>query len=80
MRGLDGKLAAREASQVPARGRTIPLLVARPFANKAPSRRIALVWRKTFPRTRAITALRDAILASAMRGVSFLPDATPLEG
>lgn len=57
-----------------------PLLVARPFANKAPSRRIALVWRKTFPRTKAITALREAILASAMRGVSFLPEATPAEG
>lgn len=57
-----------------------PLLVARPFANKAPARRIALVWRKTFPRTQAITALREAILASAMRGVSFLPDAVPVEG
>jgi LysR family hydrogen peroxide-inducible transcriptional activator len=58
----------------------VPLLVARPFANKAPSRRIALVWRRTFPRLKAIHALREAILASPMRGVNFLPDAQPSEG
>ena len=58
----------------------VPLLVARPFANKAPSRRIALVWRRTFPRLKAIHALREAILASAMRGVNFIPEAQPSEG
>ena len=58
----------------------VPLLVARPFANKAPSRRIALVWRRTFPRFKAIQALREAILASPMRGVNFLPEAQPSEG
>lgn len=57
-----------------------PLLVARPFANKAPSRRIALVWRRTFPRLRAVAALREALLASPMRGVSFLPEAGIAEG
>lgn len=57
-----------------------PLIVARPFANKPPSRRIALVWRKTFPRLKAITALREAILGSPMRGVSFLPGAEISEG
>jgi LysR family transcriptional regulator, hydrogen peroxide-inducible genes activator len=57
-----------------------PLLVARPFANKAPSRRIALVWRKTFPRMKAITALREAILASPMKGVTFLPEQALVEG
>jgi LysR family transcriptional regulator, hydrogen peroxide-inducible genes activator len=57
-----------------------PLLVARPFANKAPSRRIALVWRRTLPRIKAVQALREAILASPMRGVNFLPDAQATEG
>lgn len=57
----------------------VPLLVARPFAGKAPSRRIALVWRKTFPRIKAIKALRRAIVESPMRGVGFLPDAAVTE-
>lgn len=56
-----------------------PLVVARPFAPKAPSRRVALAWRRTFPRTKAIVALRDAILSCPMRGVSFLPDEAPLD-
>lgn len=56
------------------------LLVALPFAGKAPSRRIGLVWRKTFPRIKAITALHDAIIASPMRGVHFLPAEPLLEG
>lgn len=51
------------------------LLVSRPFVAPAPERRIALVWRKTFPRRKAITVLRDAMLASEIKGVSFLPDA-----
>ena len=49
-------------------------LVARPFVPPAPSRRIALVWRKSFPRQKAIQLLRDTILACPMRGVAFLPD------
>lgn len=55
------------------------LIIAKPFATKPPSRRIALVWRKTFPRLAAITALHDAILASPLRGVSLLPDAGKLD-
>lgn len=56
------------------------LLVSRPFTAPQPSRRIALVWRKTFPRLRAINALRTAILTSQMRGVAFQPlDAPPGE-
>jgi LysR family hydrogen peroxide-inducible transcriptional activator len=51
------------------------LIVARPFTPKAPSRRIVLVWRKTFPRLRAISMLRDALLESPLRGVTLLPDA-----
>lgn len=52
------------------------LLLAKPFAPPAPQRRIALVWRKTFPRRKAITALRDAVLASGIKGVRLLPEAT----
>ena len=55
------------------------LIVAKPFATKPPSRRIALVWRKTFPRLAAITALHDAILASPMRGVALLQEAQKLD-
>jgi LysR family hydrogen peroxide-inducible transcriptional activator len=40
------------------------LLATRPFASPAPSRRVALAWRKSFPRPQAIEALRQAVLAS----------------
>jgi LysR family hydrogen peroxide-inducible transcriptional activator len=51
-------------------------LIAKPFAAPVPSRRIALVWRKTFPRRKAIAALRDAILDCGMKGVRYLPQET----
>lgn len=50
-------------------------LISRPLITPTPSRRIALVWRKSFPRAKAVSLLRDAILASRTRGVSFLPKA-----
>jgi LysR family hydrogen peroxide-inducible transcriptional activator len=40
------------------------LLAIRPFASPAPSRQVALAWRKSFPRPQAIEALRQAVLAS----------------
>ncbi|HEU0196562.1 MAG TPA: LysR substrate-binding domain-containing protein, partial [Nevskiaceae bacterium] len=43
-----------------------------PFAAPAPHRRIALVWRRTFPRTAAVQALRDGILACGLKGVQWL--------
>ncbi|WP_029889572.1 hydrogen peroxide-inducible genes activator [Polycyclovorans algicola] len=54
-------------------------LVARPFKPPAPERQIALVWRRTFPRFKAITLLRDTLLACRIQGVRFLPDA-PQQG
>ena len=54
-------------------------LLAKPFAAPAPHRRIALVWRKSFPRRKAIAVLRDAILESGMKGVRYLPDAVVTE-
>lgn len=49
------------------------LLTIRPFANPAPSRRVALAWRKSFPRPQAIEALRQAILDSRLECVRPLP-------
>ena len=37
------------------------LVVPVPFTRPAPSRRIALAWRKSFPRPEAITAIRAAV-------------------
>ena len=54
-----------------------PLLVARPLAKPEPARRIILAWRKTFPRVKAIAALRSAILDSGMKGVQFMPQSQP---
>jgi len=53
------------------------LLVSRPLAKPAPQRRIVLVWRRTFPRVKAVAALRAAILDSGMKGVQFIPQAQP---
>ncbi|MGZ5090554.1 MAG: LysR substrate-binding domain-containing protein [Burkholderiales bacterium] len=63
-----------------AEGRTIDtrLTAVRPFASPVPSRRVALAWRRSFPRPRAIEAVRQAILACKLSGVTLLPNATPL--
>lgn len=49
------------------------LLVTRPFSGTPPGRRVVMVWRKQFPRPRAIIALHDAIIASSPHGVHALP-------
>ena len=41
------------------------LLVTRPFANPVPKRSLALAWRVSFPRHKAIDLLRRAIQASS---------------
>jgi LysR family hydrogen peroxide-inducible transcriptional activator len=56
------------------------LLTARPFAGKSPSRRIALAWRKSFPRPKAIAALRRAILDCELKGVQWLKSEPPQAG
>jgi LysR family transcriptional regulator, hydrogen peroxide-inducible genes activator len=65
-----------------AEGRTIEsrLTTVRPFAPPVPSRRVALVWRRSFPRPRAVEAIRQAILACKLPGVTMLPNATPSVG
>jgi LysR family hydrogen peroxide-inducible transcriptional activator len=51
------------------------LVCARPFAGRSPQRRVALAWRKSFPRMDTISALASAIHAAALPGVSYLGDA-----
>lgn len=45
------------------------LVAVRPFAEPEPSRRVALAWRVTYPRSGAIDVLRAAIIDSALPGV-----------
>lgn len=45
-----------------------------PFTDPEPYRRVALAWRKTYPRPEAIEALRVAILNSEVPCVKALPD------
>ena len=49
-------------------------LVPVPLTKPRPTRRIALVWRRSYPRHRAIQALQGAISASGIRGVSLLSE------
>jgi LysR family hydrogen peroxide-inducible transcriptional activator len=46
-----------------------------PFADPAPSRRVAIAWRKSFTRHSAIEAVRQAVLACDLPGVAMLPHA-----
>jgi LysR family hydrogen peroxide-inducible transcriptional activator len=45
------------------------MLVFKPFDSPAPNRRMALAWRKSFPRPEAISIVRDAILHAKLNGV-----------
>lgn len=49
-----------------------PLLKVVPFKGPAPSRRIALAWRKSFARDKAIEVLADAIRATKIPGAQFI--------
>jgi LysR family hydrogen peroxide-inducible transcriptional activator len=49
-----------------------------PFKAPVPDRRVVLAWRKSFTRTAAIDALRQAVLKCPLHGVQRLPDA-PVE-
>lgn len=54
------------------------LLAVRPFTDPVPLRRVALAWRKSFPRPRAVEALRQAIQACSLPCVIKL-DLPPLQ-
>ncbi|HRD33903.1 MAG TPA: hydrogen peroxide-inducible genes activator [Rhodocyclaceae bacterium] len=45
------------------------LVAVRPFSQPEPTRRVALAWRVTYPRSGAIDVLRTAIIESALPGV-----------
>lgn len=49
------------------------LLKVIPFTRPAPSRRIALAWRKSFARSQAIDALARAITQAKVTGITSLP-------
>jgi LysR family hydrogen peroxide-inducible transcriptional activator len=53
------------------------LTAVKPFAAPVPSRRVALAWRRSFPRVRAVELVREAILACKLPGVTMLPNAAP---
>lgn len=62
--------SAAEAGAVPNK-----LVAVRPFAPPVPSRRVALAWRRSFPRPRAVEAVREAILDCKLAGVTMIKDA-----
>jgi len=43
-----------------------------PFAGDAPTRRVVLVWRRSFTRYEAIASLRNAVYACELPGVTRL--------
>jgi LysR family hydrogen peroxide-inducible transcriptional activator len=62
-------LPATSVNASPGPGDLIRIL---PFARPAPSRRVGLAWRKSFPRPEAIEALRKAIIACNLPQVEKL--------
>lgn len=47
-----------------------PLLTVKPFAEPTPTRRIGLVWRSSFPRSKAIDLVREAVLDCKLAGTT----------
>jgi LysR family hydrogen peroxide-inducible transcriptional activator len=61
------------ATSTSASGGASDLIRILPFARPAPTRRVGLAWRRSFPRPEAIEALRKAILACNLPQVEKLP-------
>jgi LysR family hydrogen peroxide-inducible transcriptional activator len=53
---------------------TQPLVRYVAFAPPVPTRRVVLAWRRTFTRYEAIAALRNAVYACRLDGVTRLTD------
>ena len=49
-----------------------------PFSGTAPKRQIAIAWRRSFPRPKAISALHEAVMGCDLAGVSLLQDQSAL--
>jgi LysR family hydrogen peroxide-inducible transcriptional activator len=62
------------ATAVEGIGKNDPLLRVRPFVEPTPTRRVAIVWRASFPRHQAIDLLRRALLDCKLAGT------TPIAG
>ena len=60
------------ATSVGAGGLNGDLIRILPFARPAPERRVALAWRRSFPRPEAIETLRKSILACNLPQVTKL--------
>ncbi len=56
------------ASAVDPLAQESPLLTVRPFAEPTPTRRVGLVWRSSFPRSKAIDMVREAVLDCHLPG------------
>jgi LysR family hydrogen peroxide-inducible transcriptional activator len=61
------------ATSTSASGGASDLIRILPFARPAPTRRVGLAWRRSFPRPEAIEALRKAILACNLPQVEKIP-------
>jgi LysR family hydrogen peroxide-inducible transcriptional activator len=53
-------------------GDVAPLVDYIPFADPVPTRRVVLAWRRSFTRYEAIAALRNAVYACELPGVTRL--------
>lgn len=62
-------------SAVDSRAHDAPPLASVPLGAPIPSRRIGLVWRRSYPRLEAVRTLREAILASQPPGTTALGEA-----
>ena len=63
------------STSITAGGVAADLIRIRPFARPVPERRVALAWRKSFPRPEAVEVLRKAILECDLAQVTKLPSA-----
>jgi LysR family hydrogen peroxide-inducible transcriptional activator len=50
------------------------LLLVKPFQDQVPRRRVALAWRRSFPRQAVIDILRQAIRSAELPGVTYLDE------
>lgn len=61
-------ISVMPASAVDPLAQASPLLTVRPFAEPTPTRRVGLVWRSSFPRSKAIDMVREAVLDCHLPG------------
>ena len=72
-------LTVLPATAAESRAADTRLTATKNFTAPEPVRRIAIAWRKSYPRPRAVQALREALLACKLPGVTMLPQAQPVE-